>query len=140
MSCRGAVALPAVLLAMTVMSALVVGGVYSARTLGVRARLLKSSAENYAPVEHAIVELVAGWDSASRAALPIGGVESSAPAIIDGVPVSASVTRLNQRTYWLVAEARRSPSHGIASRLALLIRVSDGQVRPVPGPAWTRLP
>lgn len=140
MTRRAAAALPAVLLSMALMSALVVGGMHAARTLGVRARLARSSTELYSPVERALVDAVAGWDSAARAAMPIGAPFPDPPASIDGVPVTASVTRLNEYTYWLLAEAQGPASHRITSRLGLLIRVAEGRIRPVPGPAWTRLP
>ena len=137
---RAAAALPAVLLAMALMSALVVGGVYAARTLGVRARLARSSSELYSPIERVLVEAIAHWDSGGHAAMPIGAAAWGPPASIDGVPVMSSVTRLNERTYWLVAEAQGPSSLRIASRLGVLIRVAEGRIRPVPGPAWTRLP
>ena len=140
MSHRSAVALPAVLLAMALVSALVVGGVYAARTMGIRARVSTSSADIDAPVERALIELVAAWDTAGRVAMPIGTTASVSPTSLQGVPVMASVTRLNEHTYWFVAEAEAPESHGIRSRLALLIRAAEGIVRPVPGPAWTRLP
>ena len=137
---RTGAALPAVLLAMALMSALVVGGVYAARTLRIGARLARSSTELYSPVERVLVEAVARWDSTGRAAMPIGAAESGPQVSIDGIPVTIAATRLNERTYWLVAEAQGPASHRIASRLGVLVRVVEGRIRPVPGPAWTRLP
>jgi hypothetical protein len=136
---RPAMALPAVLFAMTLTSALVVGGVYAARTLGTRARLTTSATELQSPVEAVLIELVANWDTAGRAAMPIGTVVER-QTLVGGVPVIARVLRLNQHTYWLVAEATSQTSHGIQSRLGLLVRSAEGGIGPVPGPAWTRLP
>ena len=140
MSHRNAVALPAVLFAMTLVSALVVGGVYATRTLVTSARLARTADALHAPAERLIVELVAGWDTAGRAAMPIGAVVFESPGRIDGVPVTASVLRLNEYTYWMIAAARDSSFHGIGSRLSLLVRAANGEIRPVPGPAWTRIP
>jgi hypothetical protein len=133
-------ALPAVLFAMVLTSALVVGGVYAARTLGIRARLTSSATELQSPVERVLVELIADWDTAGRAAMAIGAVVVERRAPVGDIPVIVRVIRLNQYTYWLVADATSPTSYGIQSRLGLLVRSANGGIGTVPGPAWTRLP
>ena len=140
MRLRSAAALPAVLFAMALTSALVVGGVYAARTMASRAWLTKSAAELPASTERVLVDVVADWDTAGLAAMPIGAVVVESPVAVDGVLVSVRVTRLNQYTYWMVAEAAGPISRRIESRLGLLARSAEGRIRPVDGPAWTRLP
>lgn len=137
---RPAAALPAVLFAMALTSALVIGGVHAARTLVTRARLGTSATGLQSPVEGVLVELVARWDTAGRAAMAIGAVVVERHTAEDGVPVVARITRLNQHTYWLVAEASSETSHGMRSRLGLLVRAAERGIGPVPGPAWTWLP
>lgn len=137
---RRAAALPAVLFAMALCSALVVGGIHAARTAHARARLATSATDLQAPVERALVELVAAWDTAGRAAMPTGTAVVESPMSPEGASVAVRVTRLNEHTYWMVAEAV-SPAHrGIRSRIGLLVRAAEGRIGPVPGAAWTRLP
>lgn len=137
---RPAAALPAVLFAMALTSALVVGGVHVARTAHARARLAKAAGDLHAPIEYVLVDLVARWDTSASAAMPAGTVVVHPPVTVHGVVVAASITRLNDRTYWMVAEATSPAAHRITSRLGLLVRAADGRIRPVSGAAWTRLP
>jgi hypothetical protein len=140
MRARPAAALPAVLFALALTSALVVGGVHVARTAQARARLASAANDLHAPVEYVLVDLVARWDTAAGAAMPVGAVVIRPPVTVHGVQVAASITRLNEHTYWMTAEATSSASHRITSRLGLLVRAAEGRIRPVSGPAWTRLP
>jgi hypothetical protein len=139
MTSRGA-ALPVVLFAMALTSALVVGGMHAARTLGTRARLVRTASALQSPTERVLVDLVAAWDTAGRAAMPIGAVAVDPPVRVDGLEVVVWTTRMNERTWWLVAEASAMTPGRVQSRMALLARAADGQISPVPGPAWTRLP
>lgn len=125
---------------MALTSALVVGGVYTARTSHTRARLARSATDLRSTVERALVDLVAAWDTAGRAAMAVGAVAVELPATADSVPVTAWITRLNEHTYWMVAEAASPDAHHVRSRLGLLVRSANGRIRPVSGPAWTRLP
>jgi hypothetical protein len=139
MTRRGA-ALPAVLFAMLLTSALVVGGVYAARSSHTRARLIISATDLQSPVERVLVELVAAWDTGGRRAMAVGAVAVEAPPASDAVPVAAWITRLNEHTYWMVAEATSPTGYHVRSRLGLLVRSAEGRIQPVSGPAWTRLP
>jgi hypothetical protein len=140
MRVRRAAALPAVLLALALTSALVVGGVHVARAAHTRARLAESATGLQSATERALVELVAAWDTAGRAAMPTGTVVVEPNASLEGVSVAVQVTRLNEHTYWLVAEANSSTPHGIRTRVGLLVRAAEGRIGPVSGPAWTHLP
>jgi hypothetical protein len=137
---RRGVALPAVLFAIALTSALVVGGVYTARTSHTRARLAKSASELQSPIERVLVDLVAAWDTAGRAAMPTAVVAVEPTTSPDGVAVAVQVTRLNEYTYWIFAEATSPTPRGIRSRIGLLVRSAEGRIRPVSGPAWIRLP
>jgi hypothetical protein len=137
---RRAAALPAVLFATALTSALVVGGVYAARTSHARARLAKSATELQSPAERVLVELVADWDTAGHAAM-LAGTEDVLPTRSqDGASVAVRVTRLDEHNYWFVAEATRPAPRGMRTRVGLLVRATEGRIQPVPGPAWTRLP
>jgi len=137
---RVGVALPAVLFSMALTSALVVGGVYAARQQGAAARLARSATELSGPLEQVLVGKVTAWDTAGRSALVIGAVIADSPVRLEGVSVTTRVRRLNQHTYWLVAEAAAASSYGIQSRLGLLVHANEGQIRPVPDAAWMRIP
>lgn len=137
---RVGVALPAVLFSMALTSALVVGGVYAARQQGAAARLARSATELSGPLEQVLVGKVTAWDTAGRSALVIGAVIADSPVRLEGVSVTTRVRRLNQHTYWLVAEAAAASSYGIQSRLGLLVHAREGQIRPVPEAAWMRIP
>jgi hypothetical protein len=135
-----AAALPAVLFAMALVSALVVGSVHTARTLRKSARQSHRATALRWPVERVLVDLIAHWDTAGRTAMPIGGVVLEAPTAWEGVPVRVSVTRLNEHVYWMVAEADDSASPHVWSRLGVLVEAQKHQIRLVAGPAWTQLP
>lgn len=137
---RAGVALPTVLFSMAMTGALVVGGVYVARQQGSTARLARTATELHAPVERVLVRNVTAWDTAGRSALVIGAVVVESPVTVEDVLVTTRIRRLNQHTYWLVAEAATSSSYGIQSRLGLLVHSGEGRIQPVPGAAWTRIP
>jgi hypothetical protein len=140
MRLRPGAALPAALFAIALTSALVVGGVYAARTSHTRARIAKSASDLQSPIERVLVELIAGWDTAGRSAMPVRTAVAEPTAFQDGVAVAVQVTRLNEYTYWILAEATSATPQGIRSRIGLLVRTAEGRIQPLSGPAWTRLP
>lgn len=140
MTRRCGVALPAVLFAVALTSALVVAGAYAARTSNARARLARTATELQAPVERALIDLVVGWDTTVRAAMPIGTTSPEPTRMIEGVSVASWITRLNVYTWWVIAEGASSAAPSSRSRMGVLIRAGDGRIFPVSGPAWTRLP
>lgn len=136
---RGA-ALPAVLLAMTMASALAVGGAYLSRQHAAAARLANRSGMLQPSAETALIDALASWDSAARADQPVGSVR--ALSIVSGTtfPTEVWITRASQRLYWLVAEAVSASRPTLRRRLGVLVTDSSGVVRLVPRPAWAELP
>jgi hypothetical protein len=132
---RGA-ALPATLLALSMTSALAVGGLYVARRHAASSADM-SAAISLAPgAERAAVEAVVHWDSVARADQFIGVTQSlkSAPE------VDVWITRTTGLEYLIVAEARSRTRPTLYHRIGLTVVVQDGRPR-LPFPrAWSLLP
>lgn len=136
---RGA-ALPIVLFAMTIASALAVGGSFVARQLAASARFAQRGSTLQPAAERALVELIAMWDSSARSDQPVGTVATLSSSTISGLSVASWVTRTNERTFWLVAEAASVEKPAIRRRIGALVRVSGGLPALVPLRAWSDLP
>lgn len=136
---RGA-ALPVTLLMLALASAMAAGGAYVARTLATSARVAQRGTELEPQAEHAIVNAVAAWDTAARSEQPIGAVAEITPSSAAPGDVRVWVTRLADRTYWLVAEANSVSKPVLRRRLGLLVRVVDGHPAVLPQRAWSELP
>ena len=137
---RHGAALPVVLFVLAISSALAVGGAYATRQLASSARAASRGASREPEAERALVNIVAGWDSAGRADQLVGTTE-----IVAGSPASSGgtrawITRTTERTYWLVAESSVSGKPMLHRRLGLLARVTDGLPTAVPLRSWTELP
>lgn len=136
---RGA-ALPAVLLAITMASALAVGGAFVARQYAAAARLAHHGSELLPSADAALVEAIAAWDSVARKAQPVG----SAIAIPGGPTPSSRpavwITRASPQLYWLVAEARSDSRPVLRRRIGVLVRDSAGLAKTVPRSGWVDLP
>src|SRR5687767_10468114 len=100
---RGA-ALPGVLFALVMTSALTVGGAYVARQLAASARFGLRGAELQSNAEASLVSAIVAWDS-TRATQPVGSV--AAVTLERTVPIRTEVwiTRASPTLYWLVSEA-----------------------------------
>jgi hypothetical protein len=130
-------ALPAVLFALTMTSALAVGGAFVSRQQAAAARFAERGGELHPLAERVLVETIAAWDSASRANQPVGSVAPMASAS----PLTAVwVTRASQQLYWLVGEAATASKPVLRRRIGVLVRDSSGAPKLVPSPAWTELP
>jgi len=136
---RGA-ALPVVLLAMTMASALAVGGVYVARGVAASARLSQRGAALQPSAESVLVEAVANWDSLAWSDQPVGSVVSVTGVSSSGTQTDAWITRLGEHIYWLVAESSTPVRPGLRRRIGLLVTVSGGFPTAVPQRGWTELP
>lgn len=137
---RSGAALAAVLLAMALTSALVVGGVYASRSMVVSARFSRTASSVESPAVRALLTMVAHWDSAARTEqLPASEV-AMPPEVIDGIRVATWITRLSPGTWWLVAETADENDPGFTRRIGLLVHESAGVASVVRGPAWTQLP
>lgn len=137
---RRAAALAAVLFAMALSCAVVVGGVYASRSMVTSARFSRSASSIESPAMRALLTIIAQWDSAARAEqLPASEVAMSRE-VIDGIAVATWITRLSPQTWWLVAESAGETEPGFTRRIGLVVRESAGVVTAVPGPAWVHLP
>ena len=129
-----------VLFALSMASALAVGGAYVTRQHAAAARAAQRGAESEPMSERALVEAAASWDSVARASQPIGTVASLPASSADGVRTNAWITRISQSAYWLVAESTADTRPALRRRIGLLIRVSNGVPALVPERAWSELP
>jgi hypothetical protein len=137
---RRAAAIPMVLFALAMGSALAVGGAYVTRQLAAAARAAQRGAQLEPMSERALVEAVVSWDSVTRANQPVGTVASLPASSTDGVRTSAWITRISQSAYWLVAESTADTRPVLRRRIGLLIRASNGAPAPVSERAWSELP
>lgn len=133
-------ALPVMMFVLAMVSALAVSGAFVARQVAENARVHERSAGLEPLAENALVDAIAAWDSVSRSAqaigqsVPLGGV--SGP----DTRVDAWVTRVTDRIYWLVAEARALARPRLARRLGAVVRVTKGVPALVSERAWSELP
>jgi Tfp pilus assembly protein PilX len=123
---RDGFALPAVLLALLLIAALIAGafsGTTEETRMGAAAAEQQTalvSAES--AIEIAITALSASADE------PIGVGETKSRQI-EGLdaPVVVYITRLDSSLYWLVADAGSpSPNSGVARRIAVVVRAKNG--------------
>jgi hypothetical protein len=136
---RGA-ALPIVLFALAMASALSVGGAYVTRQLAATARAAQRGAESEPMAERALVEAATSWDSVARAHQPVGAVASLPASSMNGVRTDAWITRISESAYWLVAESTADLRPVLRRRIGLLIRTSGGVPALVLERAWSELP
>lgn len=136
---RVGAALPMVLLAIALMSALAVGSLSVSRAVAGSARLPSRGATLHGLAEGALTALVASWDTTARAAEPVGVVRPLPARSEHGATVTAWTTRIGDRTWWLVAEATMA-SPPLRRRLGLVIHMKQGVAVPVPARAWATLP
>jgi hypothetical protein len=139
-STRTAAALPIVLLAITLVSALAVGGVFLTRQLASSVRVSQRAEELEPETERALVQAIVAWDSVARAQQPIGTSVPIAVAPSTSTRVDAWVTRLSDKTYWLVARAVADVRPVLRRRIGVLVRVSGDAPALVPERAWGDLP
>jgi len=134
---RRGVALAAVLLALALGNALVVGAVFVTRRQAAAARLDAAGAPLQPLAERELVLAIAAWDSAGRAQQAIGTtvtLPAAAPS------VSVWVTRTSTELYWLVSEARGRASPALSRRVGTVVRWVGGSPRVVFPRGWAELP
>ena len=119
-------ALPAVLLALLLIAALIAGA-FSATTEETRIGAAAASRQTALMTAESAIETTIGALSSS-ADDPIG-VGETRYRRIEGLaaPVVVYITRLDSSIYWLVADAgRTSPSSGIVRRIGVAVRAANG--------------
>ena len=137
---RPGVALPAMLFAMTMASALAVGGAFVTRELAASARSALRGTDLEPAAERVLVDAIVAWDSATRADQAIGVVSALPPSLSAGVRTEGWITRLSARTYWLVAQSEAGTRPSLRRRIGVVIQVSEGAPKPLPLRAWSELP
>lgn len=137
---RAGAALPMVIFAITMASALAVGGAFVSRQLAASARL-GQRADLLAPAaEGALVNAIAGWDSVARAADTLGHSAALSGTTSDGLQTSVWVTRVSPACYWMVAEAISGARPVLRRRIGVLVRSISGVPTIVSGHGWSDLP
>jgi len=132
--------LPVVLFVLALTSALSVSGSFVARQLSAAALATRRGAELEPAVERALVEAIAQWDSVARATQLVGAVAIVTESQAQGVRTDAWVTRIGEKTFWLVAESTLDSRPRLRRRIGVLVRVSAGSPSPVPERAWSEFP
>jgi hypothetical protein len=135
-----AAALPVVLFALALTSALSLGGVYVARRMATSARTSQRGADLMLLAEGVLVRAVAHWDSAARAVQPRGSSTSIGAGADAFVRWSGWVTRTSELDYWLVAEAATVAKPVLRKRLGVVVRTVDGRPQISSPRAWSELP
>lgn len=135
-----AAALPVVLFALALTSALSVGGLYVARRMAAAARTGQRGADLALLAEGVLVRALANWDSAARASQPTGSTTSIAVGADAFVRWSGWITRTSELDYWLVAEAVTVAKPLLRRRLGVVVRTIDGSPRLSNPRAWSELP
>jgi hypothetical protein len=133
---RSGAALPATLLALSLTSALAVGGVYVARRYAATSAEMTAAVGLAPGVERAAVGVVVHWDSLARSQQPIGVT----------FPLTATpeldvwITRTTELEFLIVSEARSRTRPVLYHRIGLTVVLRDGRPQ-LPFPrAWSQLP
>ena len=137
---RRAAALPAVLVALTLASALAVGGAFVSRQRANAARFSNRGLELLPSAEKALIDAVVAWDSAGRAGQQIGQTIQLPPIAESDVLTEVWITRTSVAQFWLVAQAANTSRPILRRRIGLRVRVSEGQPKLLPGRPWADLP
>ena len=141
---RGGFALPASLLLVLLITALI-AGVFSAVTEETRIGAAATERElallcAESAIESGITALTVSPDDSMSV-----GETRSRPIEGLGIPVALHTTRLGRSLYWLVAEAgSKSPTFGIARRIGVVVRATNRPNRSIiidriPERAWSEL-
>jgi hypothetical protein len=136
---RGA-ALPVVLFALAMVSALSVGGLFVAQRQAVSAQTSQRGSGIETVAESILVTAVANWDSAARSSQPIGTTWSLGTSITPFLRASGWITRSSALDYWIVAEASETSKPLLRRRLGVGIRCENGRPRLASPRAWLDLP
>jgi hypothetical protein len=137
---KGGTALPAVLLALALSSALAVSGAYVTRQLSTTGRAAIRGAELQSSVEAALAENIAGWDSVVWTSQPIGTSTFTHTITIAGVRTQVWRTRTQHSLFWVVGESENDLPPRLRRRVGVLVQVWSGAPIRVSSRAWTELP
>lgn len=137
-------AIPAALLAVLVIAALI-AGVFSATTEETRIGAAAAARQRaLVSAESAIEIAIAALSASPDDTIEVGETRSRRIDELD-VPVFVYVTRLDSALYWLVADAGAvSPNSGVARRIGVVVRATKGSgdsiiVDRIPERGWSEL-
>jgi Tfp pilus assembly protein PilX len=137
-------AIPAALLAMLVLAALI-AGVFGATTEETRIGAAAADRQTaLVSAESAIEVAIAALSASPDDTIEVGGTRSRPIDELD-VPTFIYVTRLDSSLYWIVADAgAASPSSGVARRIGVVVRATKGPgesitVDRIPERGWSEL-
>jgi Tfp pilus assembly protein PilX len=141
---RNGFALPAVLLALLLIAALIAGA-FSATTEETRMGVAAARRQTALVTAESAIELTLATLSSS-ADDPIGVGETRSRQVDGlGVPAVVYVTRLDSSIYWLVADADGSSANsGVSRRVGILVRATNSDshsiaIDRIPERAWSEL-
>jgi hypothetical protein len=149
---RRGVALVAVLLALALVNALVVGAVFVSRRQAASARVDGLAAPLQPLAERSLVMAISAWDSLARSEQLVA---TTATQEDSASGVTIWITRTGADTYWLVSESRlqQPPGLGCAQdchgalaqlrftrRIGVVVRLEGGWPRVAFPRAWAELP
>jgi hypothetical protein len=140
---RAGASLAMVLLALSLVAALSVGGSFVTRRFVSDSRLVRQVSTLEPGTERALVEVALALDTAVLAALPIGtpaglGVPPAVNA--SGTVTRLWVTRVNSSVFAVVGESETLGKPLLYKRLGLYITIDSAGVVPVPSRPWAQLP
>ena len=141
---RDGFALPLVLLALLLITALI-AGVFTATTEEARIGAAATARQTaLVTAESAIEQTISALSSAANEPIGVGETRSRQIAGLDA-PVVVYITRLDSSLYWLVADAGSTPpSSGIARRIGVVVRGTNGSehsitINRISERAWSEL-
>jgi hypothetical protein len=137
---RNGAALPAVLLAITMTSALAVGGAFVSRQQAAAARFAGRGEALLPAAELALIHTVGSWDLAARDSQPVGTSASLATPSRPGPVTEIWVTRASLALYWVVVDARTTVQPVFRRRIGVLVEVFSDGPRVIPLRGWSDLP
>lgn len=136
---RGA-ALPSVLLALTLTSALAVGGAYVARQHAASARMSQIGIELLPAAEEALVDAMVRWDTLTMHAQSMGAGVALRSAEYEGKRTEVWSTRTGPAQFWLVAQVTTGVRPALRRRIGVFVTTSSGVPKVVSSRGWVELP
>ena len=120
---RDGIALATTLYFLALLGLLVVGTLYTARGAGRGGELSIDDAELTAATEQMLASIVAEWSPEDRAIQPIASTFSVPSLRTTRVERAGSITRLDPRLFWVVADVRRTAGSA-RRRTAIVVRLA----------------
>lgn len=136
---KNGAALPAVLMALAISSALAIGGAYVSRRAAATTRSRITLERLSDAVEISIGSMVASWDTSAWSKQPQALTVSDSVFTVE-VETGTWVTRLTNSTYWVAGESCRRESPRICRRQVTVVVAISGSPIIAYGQPWSDLP